>query len=154
MPLYVLPTILATALLWQLSHTADNSKGLLVCNYIAGSYVASLVIALQLPANNVGSYTKRVTTTALVFLVDCAGSIIGPHAFLARESPIYSTGCTVNMCCAAGQVVLAFMIRTLLIRRNKMRDEMYGPAPLGQALTEGMIEDVTDFQNPNFRYSY
>ena len=154
MPLYVLPTILATALLWQLPHNAENSKGLLVCNYIAGSFVASLVIALQLPANNVGGYTKRVTSTALVFLAYCAGNIIGPHAFLASEAPIYSTGCTVTMCCAAGQVVLSFMIRALLIRRNKKRDEMYGPPLEGQALTEGMIEDVTDFENPNFRYSY
>ena len=154
MPLYVLPTILATALLWQLPHNAENSKGLLVCNYIAGSFVASLVIALQLPANNVGGYTKRVTSTALVFLAYCAGNIIGPHAFLASEAPIYSTGCTVTMCCAAGQVVLSFMIRALLIRRNKKRDEMYGPALTGQALTEGLIEDLTDFENPNFRYSY
>lgn len=154
MPLYVLPTILATALLWQLPHNAANSKGLLVCNYIAGSFVASLVIALQLPANNVGGYTKRVTSTALVFLAYCAGNIIGPHAFLASEAPIYSTGCTVTMCCAAGQVVLSFMIRALLIRRNKKRDEMYGPALTGQALTEGLIEDLTDFENSNFRYSY
>ncbi|KAI5363056.1 Putative major facilitator superfamily, MFS transporter superfamily [Septoria linicola] len=154
MPLYVCPTIIATALLWQLPHTAEHNKGLLICNYIAGSYVASLVIALQLPANNVGGYTKRVTATAFVFLAYCAGNIIGPHCFLASEAPTYSTGCTVTMCCAAGQVVLSFCIRALLIRRNKKRDELYGPAPAGQALTEGMIEDKTDFENPNFRYSY
>ncbi|PPJ56603.1 hypothetical protein CBER1_01779 [Cercospora berteroae] len=154
MPLYVVPTILATALLWQVPHTAEHNKGLLICNYIAGSYVASLVIALQLPANNVGGYTKRVTSTAFVFLAYCAGNIIGPHAFLESEAPTYSTGCTVTMCCAAGQVVLSFMIRALLIRRNKKRDALYGPAVEGQALTEGVIEDKTDFENPNFRYSY
>lgn len=73
MAAYIIPTILATALLWQLPHTAEHSKGLLICCYISGSYVASLVIALQLPANNVGGYTKRVTSTALVFLAYCAG---------------------------------------------------------------------------------
>lgn len=52
MAAYVLPTILATALLWQVPHTAEHNKGLLVCNYIAGAYVASLVIALQLSANS------------------------------------------------------------------------------------------------------
>lgn len=68
MALYIVPTILATSLLWKLPHSAENNKGLLVACYISGSYVASLVIALQLPANNVGGYTKRVTATAFVFL--------------------------------------------------------------------------------------
>ncbi|KXS99731.1 hypothetical protein AC578_10397 [Pseudocercospora eumusae] len=154
MALYVCPTIIATALLWQLPHTAEHNKGLLVSVYIAGAYVASLVIALQLPANNVGGYTKRVTSTALVFLAYCAGNIIGPHAFLESEAPTYSTGCTVTMACASGQIVLSFIIRAMLIRRNKKRDAKYGPAPKGAQLTEGAIEDKTDFENPAFRYSY
>ncbi|KAE9962857.1 hypothetical protein BLS_009949 [Venturia inaequalis] len=58
-----------------------------------GSFVASLVLALQLPASNVGGYTKRVTATALVFLAYCVGNIIGPHAFLDSEAPVYQTGC-------------------------------------------------------------
>lgn len=158
MAIYVLPTILATALLWQLPHTAEHSKGLLVCNYISGSFVASLVIALQLPANNVAGYTKRVTSTALVFLAYCAGNIIGPHAFLAHEAPVYQTGCIVTMCCAAGQVVLSYLIRVLLMRRNRKRDALCAsasaPLPLPQALTEAAMEDVTDFENMAFRYSY
>jgi hypothetical protein len=69
MAAYVLPTILATALLWQIPHTAEHNKGLLVCNYIAGSYVASLVIALQLPANSKPSnspYLQAILTTSAI----------------------------------------------------------------------------------------
>ncbi|CZT25046.1 related to allantoate permease [Ramularia collo-cygni] len=154
MAAYVLPTILATALLWQVPHTAEHNKGLLVCNYIAGSYVASLVIALQLPANNVGGYTKRVTSTAFVFLAYCAGNIIGPHAFIASEAPTYKTGCIVTMACASGQVVLSFVLRAVLIRRNKRRDALYGPAPEAGDVAMEVMEDRTDLENPNFRYSY
>lgn len=150
MALYICPTIIATSLLWKLPHTDENNKGLLVSTYICGSYVASLVIALQLPASNVGGYTKRVTATAFVFLAYCAGNIIGPHAFLESESPTYPTGCSVSLACAAGQIVLSFCLRALLIRRNKRRDARYGPA---QPVT-GEIEDMTDFKNKNFRYSY
>lgn len=150
MPLYLMPTLLAVILLWKLPHSEQNNKGLLICNYIAGSFVASLVIALQLPANNVGGYTKRVAATAFVFLAYCAGNITGPHAFLKKESPTYSTGCIVSLACVAGQVVVSFCLRALLMRRNKTRDELYGPP---QAVT-GEIEDRTDFENPNFRYSY
>jgi hypothetical protein len=151
MALYVLPTIIATALLWKVPH--DNNKGLLMAIYIAGSYVASLVIALQLPANNVAGYTKRVTATAFVFLAYCAGNIIGPHAFLAEEAPTYKTGCIVTMGCAAGQVVVAFFLRALLVRRNHTRDELYGKVVEAQQ-SHGAMEDRTDFDNKAFRYSY
>ncbi|EME40593.1 hypothetical protein DOTSEDRAFT_135940 [Dothistroma septosporum NZE10] len=150
MPIYLIPTIVATALLWKLPHSPSNDKGLLICTYISGSFVASLVIALQLPANNVGGYTKRVTATAFVFLAYCAGNIIGPHAFLKKEAPTYSTGCLLSLACVMGQVVVSFCLRALLTRRNEKRDEMYGPP---QEVT-GEIEDRTDFENPNFRYVY
>lgn len=115
-----------------------------------GSFVASLVLALQLPASNVGGYTKRVTATALVFLAYCAGNIIGPHAFLASESPVYETGCKVGIACAAVQIVLAFALRVLLVRRNKKRDSMCLPPPD----LDAAMEDLTDFENSHFRYSY
>lgn len=115
-----------------------------------GSFVASLVLALQLPATNVGGYTKRVTSTAFVFLAYCIGNIIGPHAFLSSEAPVYETGCKVGIACASGQICLAFALRALLISRNKKRDAQGLPPP---ELDE-VMEDLTDFENPNFRYSY
>lgn len=88
MMIYVCPTILAMALLWQLPHSKDHAKGLLVACYICGSFVASLVIALQLPANNVGGYTKRVTATAFVFLAYCAGKKLSKqHLTFLLTSP-------------------------------------------------------------------
>ena len=115
-----------------------------------GSFVASLVLALQLPATNVGVYTKRVTATAFVFLAYCIGNIIGPHAFLSKEAPIYQTGCKVGLACAAGQIFLAFALRVLLVRRNKKRDALGLPPPE----IDAAMQDLTDFENPHFRYSY
>ncbi|KAI6831534.1 MFS general substrate transporter [Hortaea werneckii] len=152
MIIYILPTIVGFSLFWNLDHE-KHPKGLLVCYYIVGSYVASLVLALQLPATNVGGYTKRVTATAFVFLGYCAGNIIGPHAWLASEAPVYQTGCKVCLACACGQIGLCVALRTMLIYRNKKRDQQQmQEVPLdgfGEA-----IEDRTDFENPAFRYSY
>lgn len=117
-----------------------------------GSFVSSLVLALQLPATNVAGYTKRVTSTAVVFLAYCIGNIIGPHAFLASEAPIYETGCKLIISCAAAQIVLCFALRVLLIRRNKKRDAE-GLSSADDVQDE-VLEDLTDFQNPKFRYSY
>ncbi|KAF7574257.1 UhpC, Sugar phosphate permease [Pyrenophora tritici-repentis] len=74
MALYLCPTVIGTTLIWKLPRT--NLGGSLAGYYMLGSYVGSLVIALQLPASNVGGYTKRTTGTAVVFMAYCIGNII------------------------------------------------------------------------------
>ncbi|KAF3764162.1 MFS general substrate transporter [Cryphonectria parasitica EP155] len=156
MATYNVPTIIGTSLMGWLARTDyDNKIGVLLGYYICGSYVASLVLALQMPATNLGGYTKRTTGSALVFLAYCAGNIIGPHAFLEQESPTYPTGCKVILACAVAQVCAAMAIRALLSRRNKKRDEA-----AAAALAAGEVQDpssydaadMTDFENPCFRY--
>lgn len=108
-----------------------------------GAYVSSLVLALQMPSTNTAGYTKRVTSTAFVFLAYCIGNIIGPHAFLAAEAPIYQTGCKLILACALCQIACALGLRVLLISRNRRRDKVGLPA--GQQ-EEQMMEDLTDFE--------
>ncbi|KAJ4397822.1 hypothetical protein N0V93_002059 [Gnomoniopsis smithogilvyi] len=153
MAVYIIPTIIGTGLMGWLDRTSHaNNVGVLMGYYISGSYVASLVLALQMPATNLGGYTKRTTSSALVFLAYCAGNIIGPHAFLDQESPTYPTGCKLIIACAAAQMCVALGLRVLLSRRNKKRDE-------AAAATQGVADeasydgaDLTDFENPLFRY--
>lgn len=159
MAAYMVPTIVGVSLLGWLPRTDHAHQiGVLLGYYISGSYVCSLVLALQMPATNLGGYTKRTTGSALVFLAYCAGNIIGPHAFLDNESPYYTTGCKLILACAAAQMCVALLLRMLLARRNKRRDEAAaaaaaaaGPAEAGdEAEYDGA--DLTDFQNPHFRY--
>ena len=103
-----------------------------------------------MPASNVGGYTKRTTATAFVFLAYCIGNIVGPHGFLGSEAPIYQTGCKLIIGCIAGQVVIAIALRFVLIRRNRLRDAK-GPVVEDD---NALLQDLTDFENPNFRYSY
>lgn len=152
MALYVIPTIVGVSLLGWLPRVSHaNQVGVLMGYYISGSYVCSLVLALQMPATNLGGYTKRTTGSALVFLAYCAGNIIGPHAFLDQESPYYKTGCAVILACAAAQMCVAILLRTVLIKRNKSRDEAAVPVEAVDAEAYDGA-DLTDFQNPLFRY--
>lgn len=157
MAVYIIPTIIGTSLMgWMPRTTYENKVGVLMGYYICGSYVASLVLALQMPATNLGGYTKRTTSSALVFLAYCAGNIIGPHAFLDEESPTYPTGCKLILGCALAQMCVAVSLRMLLLRRNKQRDAAAASAASSgqqdeaEALSEGA--DLTDFENPHFRY--
>ncbi|KAK5958780.1 hypothetical protein OHC33_000623 [Knufia fluminis] len=152
MAIYIVPTVIGAILMWKLPRS--NTAGCLLAYYIIGAYVASLVLALQLPATNVGGYTKRVTATAFVFLAYCIGNIIGPHAFLPEEAPIYQTGCKVILSCAAAQIALTLGLRALLIWRNKKRDREAAAAGVDMGIEADVYEDLTDFQNPRFRYAY
>lgn len=155
MAVYVLPTILGVSLMGWLPRTSHaNNVGVLMGYYMSGSYVCSLVLALQMPAANLGGYTKRTTGSALVFLAYCAGNIIGPHAFLDQESPYYTTGCKLILACAAAQMCVACVLRMVLTRRNKSRDEAAAATP-AEAVDEEAYDgaDLTDFQNPLFRYA-
>ncbi|PSR84247.1 major facilitator superfamily transporter [Coniella lustricola] len=155
MAVYVLPTIVGTGLMgWMARDDWSHKVGVLIGYYISGAYVASLVLALQMPSANLAGYTKRTTSSALVFLAYCAGNVIGPHAFLASESPTYPTGCKVILACSVAQVVVAIGLRLLLAQRNKKRDE--SAAAVGQQDGQDShvydAEDMTDFENPQFRY--
>lgn len=142
MIIYLFPTLIGVCLLWQLPRT--NRYGVLFGKQIA-SYVTSLVLCLQMPSSNTGGYTKRVTATALVFIAYCVGNIVGPHAFLAREAPVYETGCKLILACALGQMACTVALRVLLSRRNKRRDAE-GVAPAEGDADEQILADLTDFE--------
>lgn len=78
----------------------------------------------------------------------------GPHAFLDDESPTYPTGCKLILACAVGQICVALGLRALLVRRNKKRDEAAAAAAAVAAQDETAYDaaDMTDFENPHFRY--
>ncbi|KAK1569837.1 major facilitator superfamily transporter [Colletotrichum navitas] len=152
MAVWLIPTIIGCAMVWKLDR-AHYKVGVLIGYYFIGSFVASLVLALQMPASNVGGYTKRITASAIVFTAYCVGNVIGPHAFLAKEAPLYQTGCKVILACAAAQMAIAISLRMLLIRRNKARDaaaEATGRSPDVEHDDDDV--DLTDMENPNFRY--
>lgn len=145
---YLIPTVIGVTLMWKLDREA-HKVGVLIGYYICGGFVASLVVALQMPASNLGGYTKRVTGTAIVFAAYCVGNIIGPHAFLAEESPLYPTGCIVVLSCSVGQIFIAICLRVLLIWRNKQRDEadtVSSAAVDSTAVVEEISADLTDLE--------
>lgn len=142
---YMSPTITGIALMWKLNRITGKI-GVLFGFYISGAFVTSLVVALQMPGANVAGYTKRMTSTVLVFAAYCIGNIVGPHAFLADQAPIYPTGCKVTMACAIAQVVTAFCLRMLLIWRNKKKDREQAADALEDPVVDEISADLTDFE--------
>ncbi|KAF4344244.1 allantoate permease [Fusarium beomiforme] len=152
MAIYLIPTIIGVCLLWKLDR-GHHKIGVLFGYYIVGSFVCSLVLAMQMPASNLGGYTKRITASAMVFIAYCAGNVIGPHAFLGSEAPLYPTGCITILGCSVAQMIIAILLRILLVRRNAQRDAAAAAVGSNNAdPSEVDGADLTDFENPHFRY--
>jgi len=60
--------------MWKIDRK-QHGVGVLFGYYLVGCYVASLVLALQMPTTNLGGYTKRITASGMVFLAYCVGNI-------------------------------------------------------------------------------
>jgi predicted MFS family arabinose efflux permease len=146
MAIYLIPTMIGVCLLWKLDRE-HHKIGVLFGYYIIGAFVCSLVLAMQMPASNLGGYTKRITASAMVFIAYCVGNVIGPHAFLGSEAPLYPSGCITILSCSVAQMIVAILLRILLSRRNARRDvaaAAVGTNNEDPSMVDGA--DLTDFE--------
>ena len=74
----------------------------------------------------------------------------------AREAPHYHTAFASHLGCYSLLVIIIVYFRWYLTRENKRRDEL-AAAGVREAADTRMVhafEDLTDKENPNFRYVY
>ncbi|ORY26790.1 major facilitator superfamily domain-containing protein [Naematelia encephala] len=112
-----LPAIAGACALIKVSRKEPG--GLLASYYVCFIY-AALQPQLYAWSNlNSAGTTKRVLTTATMFVAQCVGNIIGPQVYLAREAPVYKTGLIVDVCCWSVLCILILSMGFHLNRLNK-----------------------------------
>jgi MFS transporter, ACS family, allantoate permease len=129
-----------------------SAKGaLLVGYYFIGAAGSSWCLVMVMISNNTLGYTKKATVNGLQILAYAAGNWIGPQTFRSNEAPKYYHGkmmVAVMYGCAALTIVA---IRVVNILENKRRDKEALENP--ESNTQGTeFLDLTDFQQPKFRY--
>lgn len=81
-------------------------------------------------------------------------AILGPQVFLATDSPRYFIAFATHLGCYSLLVLIILGLRWHLVRQNKRRDEL-AAAGVQEANDNKFVhafEDLTDKENPNFRY--
>ncbi|KAF8855620.1 MFS general substrate transporter [Acephala macrosclerotiorum] len=73
--------------------TSVATWGNCVCVWFLLCVPASCAILLSLISSNVGGFSKKITTTFLVFVFFCVDNIFSPRLFITSEAPHYGTGC-------------------------------------------------------------
>ena len=81
---------------------------------------------------------------------------IGPQVFLAWDAPRYFIAFSTHLGCYSLLVLVIIGLWFYLRHQNKKRDEL-AAAGVQEAADTRMVhafEDLTDKENPNFRYVY
>jgi hypothetical protein len=111
---------------------------------------------------NVGGRTKQVVASSLVFIAWAVGNAIGPQVFRANDSPRYIKAFIAHIVLYSVQMLTIVLLRARLMRLNVVKRRAQKKAE-NKASAEEVEEDLghqnafadlTDQENPDFRYVY
>ncbi|PYH85662.1 MFS general substrate transporter [Aspergillus uvarum CBS 121591] len=152
MILNTVTSLVGMILVWRLDDA--NQVGRLVGLSLGAVFAVNIPLSLSIISSNVAGFTKRSTTSALLFIAYCVGNIVGPQFFLSSEEPHYPTGMKAAI---SGLAFGAFFLICLLVYyvfENQRRDRAYGP-PVQMTETEELalgLSNRTDLEMEDFRY--
>ncbi|GHJ83705.1 hypothetical protein NliqN6_0107 [Naganishia liquefaciens] len=125
----------------------------LICFYLTGSYQCSFVLGLSLITSNTGGQSKKMIVSGMIWFGACIGNIISPFFYLTEQAPKYQLGIGSLLVANCLEFCIFLILRFAFIWENKKKER----AAAERGVThEDMtaFSDLTDKQNPNFRYVY
>lgn len=143
-------TLIASCLL-AFPHS-NNAK--LSGMYLQAVAPICMICALSCFQSNTAGHTKKVTTTAIYLIGYCVGNLIGPQTFIAAQAPSYTGGKIAIVVCYAVSLLIIGAIYWIYYKRNVQRDKKIAEMDLSEfkAIQNSEFADLTDMENPTFRY--
>lgn len=138
----------------MLSFANDNKNARLCGYYLMYVYPVTTICALSCFSSNTAGHTKKITTTAIFFIGYCVGNLIGPQTFIDSQAPTYTGGKVTIVVCDAATMALIAAIYFNYWYCNKKKDaasEKFEKEEFDR-LEYSEFADLTDKENPNFRY--
>ncbi|KAF2805001.1 putative allantoate permease [Mytilinidion resinicola] len=130
-----------------------NYNGRLAALYMSYFYLGPYIVALGINTANTAGHTKKVTTNALIFIAYCVSNIIAPQFFKAEQAPLYPLG----MGAILGSYVLSLITIAMYCGHCKWentRRDRVDLAKDARVHADTDFKDLTDKQNPHFRYVF
>lgn len=135
----------------------DNKPALLTGVYLVNAITPTIIIIYQWTMCNVAGHTKRAVAAVVVAGGFGAGSIIGPQTFRKEDAPNYHTAKVILMATqasAAGVTVGLFAYYVWANRVKERRSRKLEAEGVAVDATEDTWGNLTDKENPEFRYVY
>ncbi|GMF03747.1 unnamed protein product [[Candida] boidinii] len=119
--------------------------------YMATATMAGMTSCVS---SNIAGRTKKNVVSTIFLIGYCTGNIIGPQTFRSNQAPDYA-GAKAAMLVSfiVGSICIASLF-TLYTLRNRKRDQKRAELGESYVVPENVaFADLTDFENPEFRYS-
>lgn len=123
--------------------------GLLISYWIIFTFWAAQGLGMSMLTRNIGGQTKKSICITLNFVAWCAGNATGPKVFFDND-PRYLKSLAIHLGCYSALIFVIAFLRFNLMLRNKKKDQEFGK----DINTTHGFDDLTDKENPNFRYVY
>ncbi|KXN86369.1 hypothetical protein AN958_10231 [Leucoagaricus sp. SymC.cos] len=166
--IYTLPNIAGTIVFICVPTTPHTKVGLLMAFYCMQGFGAVAVLNLAVMTGNVGGRTKQVIASSLVFIAWAVGNAIGPQGksiiilFRDNDAPRYIKAFVAHLVVYGIQLATIVFVRLRLMHLNVLKGRTQAIAPTktsgedsGENLShQHAFDDMTDQENPEFRYVY
>lgn len=129
----------------------EHKGALLFGNYLISFSGASWGLVMVMISNNTLGYTKKATVSGIQITAYAAGNWIGPQTFRSWDAPDYKVGKTLVAIMYGLAALTLVAIRVVNILENRRRDKR--AAEFGDVeVMDSEFLDLTDFEQPRFRY--
>ncbi|WOO79996.1 putative transporter [Vanrija pseudolonga] len=146
---FTIPNIIATIVILVVPPSDKSKGGLVVALYMLQIFQANNpAIFLMLSRNSAGQ-TKKSVTYAITYMGWAGGNAVSPQLFQARWAPRYLHSMYIHLALYGSFISLCLLTRWLLVHRNNKKIAEQGP---DGPKNERAFDDLTDIQNPDFRY--
>jgi hypothetical protein len=143
------PAIVGTIVILVVTPSASNAGGMLIAFYCTQFFLAEGNMIISLITRNIAGQTKKGFTMTMLFIGWAVGNLIAPQIFQNSDAPRYLHGFLAHIVIYAVYVCLVLVTRIILVRRNRSKNQQSREISHDLA-----FEDLTDLENPNFRYVY
>lgn len=125
---------------------------------MSGPSAVSLFLAWTLTPSNFAGRTKKTIVSSATFLGYCVGNMVGAQIFRTKDAPRYVPGTIGASVCQGLAVVLNLAWREWYVWQNRTRDKRAAEEGITKEEQERLgremgEKDLTDLQNPHFRYT-
>ncbi|KAI1424506.1 major facilitator superfamily domain-containing protein [Xylaria sp. FL1777] len=129
----------------------SNTWGRLVSFWLVNSQSVGFTVSLTTISSNMAGYTHRSFASALVFTAYCWGNFAGPFVVKQSEAPAFRGALIGLLVGYSIKFVCHLALLVYMISVNRYRNKTYGPQNK-EASDEAGMNDLTEFQNKDFRY--
>jgi predicted MFS family arabinose efflux permease len=135
---------------YAILYATHNKVANLIAIYINMGSTGVIALLYSWNSANTAGHSKKLARNALTMIAFSIGSLIGPQLFRAHEAPEYRSAKITLLILAIVTVPLAGLVGLISKWENEKRDK----AGIVTLPPNSEFRDLTDMQNPNFRYSY